>query len=165
MLMITSTRELKTGDIVILRNGDKCIYIGEEISPCPFSYFMSISEGCFLASSFKEGFKHTLSKQYDIMKIYRNAVSFDLLNGNLIYDRTLFSYKDLKTGDIVEFSLGDIGVVIEDVIMLQGGGSLTIKNDNIFSSSPYGRIIKAMRGCLDFDAYDAGDGKVIYEEE
>jgi hypothetical protein len=164
--MITKINELKTGDIAILRNGDKCIYIGKEVSPCPFSYFMSISEqGCFLASSFKEGLKHVSSKRYDIIKIYRNAISFNLFNGNLIYDRVSFSYKELKTGDIVEFSLGDIGVVIEDKIMLQGGGSVIIKNDNIFSSTPYGRVIKVASDCKDFDAYDAGEGKVIYEEE
>ena len=164
--MITSTRELKTGDIVILRNGDKCIYIGKEVSPCPFSYFMSISGSCFLTSSFKEGFKHKSTKQYDIMKIYRNAMSFDLFNGNLIYDRMSFSRKDLKTGDIVGFSLGDIGVVIEDKIMLQGGGSLIIKNDNIFSSTPYGRIIRIVRGCKDFDEYDnASEEKIIYDGE
>lgn len=164
--MITKMNELKTGDIVILRNGDKCIYIGKANSPCPHSYFMSISGSCFLASSFTEGFKHVSKKQYDIMKIYRNAMSFDLYNGNLIYDRLSFSYKELKTGDIVGFSLGDIGVVIGDKIMAQSGGSLIIKNDNIFSSSPYGRIIRVVRDCKDFDEYDsASEEKIIYDGE
>lgn len=163
--MIITMKELKTGDIVILRNGDKCIYMDKANSPCHFRYFMSVSGGCFLASSFKEEFKHVSSKQFDIMKIYRNAISFSLAKGELIYRRTLFSYKNLMTGDIVEFSLGDIGVVIEDKIMLQGGGSLIIKDDSIFSSSPHGRVIKVVSDCLDFDAYDAGEGKVIYEEE
>jgi hypothetical protein len=163
--MITKINELKTGDIAILRNGDKCIYIGKEVSPCPFSYLMLVSGGCLLASSFTEGFKHVSEKQYDIMRIYRNAIGFNLYNGNLIYCRISFSYQNLMTGDIVEFALGDIGVVIEDKIMLQGGGSVIIKNDNIFSSTPYGRVIKVVSDCQDFDAYDAGEGKVIYEEE
>ena len=164
--MITKMNELKTGDIAILRNGDKCIYIDEAHSPCPFSYFMTVSGSCLSPSSFKEGFKFISNKQYDIMKIYRNAISFNLLNGKLIYSRTSFSYKDLKTGDIVGFSLGDIGVVIDNKIMAQSGGSLIIRNDNIFSSSPFGRIIRVVRGCQDFDEYDnASEEKIIYDEE
>lgn len=164
--MITTTKELRTGDIAVLRNGDRCIFLEQEHSFYPLSHFMSIAGCFFLLSDFKENFKHTLIEQYDIMQVYRKATSFNLKDGTLIYDRPSFSLKDLRTGDIVEFSnFGDLGIVVGNRIVLQGGDSLIIKNEDILSSTSYGRVMRVVRGCPDFNSYDEDCGTVMYEEE
>lgn len=164
--MIKTKKELRTGDIAVLRNGDKCIFIDKEHSSYPLSYFISIAGCFFLLSDFNENFQYTLIEQYDIMQVYRKATSFNLKDGTLIYNRPSFNFKDLRTGDIVEFSnFGDLGIVVDNRIVLQGGGSLIIRDDDILSSTSYERVVRVVRGCPDFNSYDEDCGEVIYEEE